>query len=161
MSFSLSITCSGISSAFKYSSSFPCGAAFDFPYFVIPKNLATNDQYRASIAHAISSSGARVIDEYARPSAHSTGGHFHVDLKGTGVDLGSKKFGGGERVLMTLGIYTRSPSFATARCFPRYLTAEFTATARFVSFTFVSLFSLSKYSFALGLFFSPDYGYNV
>lgn len=68
------------------------GLAFDF---VIPKNLATNDQYRASIAHTISSSGARVIDEYARPSAHSTGGHFHVDLKGTGVDLGSKKFGGG------------------------------------------------------------------
>ena len=68
------------------------GLAFDF---VIPPKDATNDEYRASIAEAIGKTGARVIDEYAYPSAHSTGGHFHVDLKGTGVDKGFGKFGGG------------------------------------------------------------------
>lgn len=91
------------------------GLAFDF---VIPRHLAANDDYRAKIARDISSTGARVIDEYARPSAHSTGGHFHVDLKGRGVDLGGGKFGGG-----TGGTATRSMAPIPSPSSP--LTSEF------------------------------------
>ena len=67
------------------------GLAFDF---VIPNNLASDDAFRASIAKAISkATGGRVIDEYAFPSAKSTGGHFHVDFVGAkGVNLGTGSY---------------------------------------------------------------------
>lgn len=69
------------------------GLAFDF---VIPQNMAMNDDVRKSIATAVANiTGGKVIDEYANPSANSTGGHFHVSLDGsTGVDLGKGTFGG-------------------------------------------------------------------
>lgn len=69
------------------------GLAFDF---TIPPKAAMDNEFRKDIAQAISSAtGAKVIDEYAFPSAKSTGGHFHVDFAGSkGVDLGTGYYRG-------------------------------------------------------------------
>jgi hypothetical protein len=69
------------------------GLAVDF---VLPKEIATNDDLRQQFAQKLAQqTGGYVIDEYARPSAHATGGHFHLQFTGqTGVDEGSGKFAG-------------------------------------------------------------------
>lgn len=69
------------------------GLAFDF---TVPADLAQNDEERKKFAENLAKqTGGKVIDEYASPSAHSTGGHFHVQFTGQkGVDLGSGKYAG-------------------------------------------------------------------
>ena len=69
------------------------GLAVDF---IIPLDIARDDVARKKLAEEIAlSTGGKVIDEYAQPSAIATGGHFHLQFAGQrGVDPGTGKYEG-------------------------------------------------------------------
>jgi hypothetical protein len=62
------------------------GRAFDFR---LPPQAASNPEYRKKVVEWINKNGGFAIDEYAHPSAKSTGGHIHVGVPESGGSISS------------------------------------------------------------------------